>query len=272
MRREKTEPEHEEHQGIELLSGEVRRGAAPAAATTHGGQAEAILFEYLPYANPQDVRDGAMSYLMACQARGNSLHTLANKRIRLRAFYTWLGHDLKIPHIKFPLATPESFTDVECQRLIASAGKHQLMVKTLLYAGLRASEIANLRCSDVTARGIRVRAADAKSGRERTVVVPPDLLAELRQRGSGEASVFGLKNRDRVHDIVKQSARRAGIDPKKAWPHKLRNSYATRLLRRGIDIATVSKQLGHSTITVTSRYLAALEDEELQSKVTKVWE
>ena len=48
------------------------------------------------------------------------------------------------------------------------------------------------------------------------------------------------------------ACKRAGI--KNVSFHTLRHTFATRLVLSGIDIATVSKLLGHSSIHMTMRY------------------
>jgi len=62
-----------------------------------------------------------------------------------------------------------------------------------------------------------------------------------------------LETRDKpsvVRESLRRSGRRAGIE---LTPHMLRHWWATEALNRGVDIKTVSLQLGHSDIAVTLR-------------------
>lgn len=53
-------------------------------------------------------------------------------------------------------------------------------------------------------------------------------------------------------------------------PHDLRRSYATNLLRKGIDLKTVAELLGHSNINTTSKYIH-LSENELVQKIKKIF-
>ncbi len=56
-----------------------------------------------------------------------------------------------------------------------------------------------------------------------------------------------------LHRLVKEVGLRAGIEGMR--PHKLRHSWATRMLRDGAPIAVIQWGLGHSSITTTQKYL-----------------
>ena len=65
----------------------------------------------------------------------------------------------------------------------------------------------------------------------------------------------------------KKAVQLAGI--KKIRFHDTRHSFATRLIRAGVDIITVQKLLGHSKITMTERYAHSLADVKM-SAVSKL--
>jgi len=57
-----------------------------------------------------------------------------------------------------------------------------------------------------------------------------------------------------VRVMLKRLAARAGID-KRVHAHGLRHTHAAQLRAEGVDIAIISRQLGHSSITTTARCL-----------------
>ena len=57
-----------------------------------------------------------------------------------------------------------------------------------------------------------------------------------------------------VRSLLPRLARKAGID-KRVHAHGLRHTMAVELRQEGVDVGIISKQLGHSNISTTSRYL-----------------
>ena len=70
-----------------------------------------------------------------------------------------------------------------------------------------------------------------------------------------------------IGDMIKKYTAEAGIN-KHITPHKCRSSAATNLAASGVSIQAIAKQLGHSNISVTQRYVDVLSEE--QAKTVKV--
>ena len=70
-----------------------------------------------------------------------------------------------------------------------------------------------------------------------------------------------------IRTAFKNACNRAGI--KNLTFHTLRHTFATRLVLAGVDLATVSKLLGHSSIHMTMRY-AHPTPEALKNAVSKL--
>ncbi|MFA9409443.1 MAG: tyrosine-type recombinase/integrase [Candidatus Dadabacteria bacterium] len=86
---------------------------------------------------------------------------------------------------------------------------------------------------------------------------------------SDQERVFTFKGKPigSIRKAFKNSCNRAGI--KNLTFHTLRHTFATRLVLSGVDLATVSKLLGHSTIQMTMRY-SHPTPEALKNAVSKL--
>lgn len=144
-------------------------------------------------------------------------------------------------------------------------GARDLALLEVLYAcGLRASEVALLKISDVDDRFLRVF---GKGSKERLVPIGKKAIAAIDHylthfrpliENTNKAPLF-ITNRGKPMDrhliwkIVKSYAKQAGIK-KNISPHTLRHSFATHLLDGGADLRIIQELLGHSSIKATDRY------------------
>ncbi len=150
----------------------------------------------------------------------------------------------------------------------ARLGKRDRAILELFYAsGLRLSELcrAQLETMDleegfirVTGKGNKTRIVPVggkareslelylKSERPELVKAKTSSHIFLSVRGSALSP-------ERVREIVKQRAQRAGIEST-LYPHLLRHSFATHLLEGGADLRVIQELLGHSDIATTQIY------------------
>ncbi len=136
------------------------------------------------------------------------------------------------------------------------------IILTLLYSsGLRISELLNLKQNDIDykTRTMRIR---GKGDKDRIVLFDEDALALLEDyinlRDESNSLLVYNKNGDKlssryVEIMIKKYAKRAGIE-KKVTPHVLRHSFATHLLKHGVDIRIIQQLLGHASLSTTQIY------------------
>ena len=181
--------------------------------------------------------------------------------------------DIKNP--KRTKSLPKSLNEKEVHDLIESVSikeddtpfkqkskRRDKVILTLLYStGLRISELVKLlkRDIDFDERTIRVR---GKGDKDRIVLFDENtkqlLLDYLDADKNNTEYIFVNKNGNSltpryVQMMIKKYADEAGIK-KKVTPHVLRHSFATHLLKNGVDIRVIQQLLGHSSLSTTQIY------------------
>lgn len=163
---------------------------------------------------------------------------------------------------------PTYLDDSEGDRLLAAARKprDRCLFALMLLAGLRVAEACALRVERLDFGRRELLVYEGKGSRDRLLPLAPRLEAALRdwlgERRTGY--VFpGRKPESHLGTgaaryLVKTAVRRADIhrpDPRQRIScHALRHSFASALVAKGADLATVRDLLGHSNLATTSIY------------------
>jgi integrase/recombinase XerD len=240
-------------------------------------------------------RDDIKSYLERLSRSGTSSATQARRLSALRQFFAFLYGEgirkddptnaLDAPRRERPLPKILSREDVETLITTARAnetaeGLRLLCMLEILYAsGLRVSELVTLPLATVKNRdgfmlvkgkGQKERLAPlnepARMAIKAWLDVREEFLPAGPSRGHAERFLFpsraveGHLTRRRCHQMLKELALAANIDPDKLSPHVLRHAFATHLVEGGADLRSVQTMLGHSDIATTQIYTHVAKD------------
>ena len=166
---------------------------------------------------------------------------------------------------KRPKRVPIVLAREEVDRLFEAATdfRYQTIWMTLYSTGLRLSEAARLRVTDIDSNAMQILVRNGKGGKDRYTVLSLSLLLQLRDyyRAYRPEEWF-FYGRDRQHPpdvrtlqrVFKEDKNRAGIR-KRATPHSLRHSFATHSMEDGANLLYIRDMLGHRAIQSTLVYL-----------------
>lgn len=164
--------------------------------------------------------------------------------------------------------------------------RDRVILHLLTLLGLRISEIGKLNFADLNRNGHELTLHIIGKGNvERYTPVPEGVIGMWDEYISARDKYICTKNLDAtipavfistrgnrltnlaLQRLVNEASKRVLADPERSHlyraitPHALRHTAATLLLSSGWDLKVVSKMLGHSNVSVTSRYLDLLDDE-----------
>jgi integrase/recombinase XerD len=214
-------------------------------------------------------------YALHLQEKGLKATTLKRKLNTVKSLFTFAT---KLNYVRFNVAAalrmPKADSSLanrilkqsQVLKLIqcANDGRDKSLLKLIYATGMRVSEVCRLKWSDFNERedGEVQVTVIGKGNKVRVVIVPATVWLEieaLRTHIEDDEPVFrSVRDRqlDRtmVHKIVKDSAKKAGINPSVS-SHWLRHCHASHALQKGASIALVRDSLGHSSVAITDRYL-----------------
>ena len=133
---------------------------------------------------------------------------------------------------------------------------------SLLYsAGLRRSELLNLKITDIDSKRMLIRVQAAKGNKDRMTLLSKTVLEDLRvyfKEYKPRKWLFeGVSSKQyaptSVVKIIKSSCYKAKVI-RNVTPHTLRHSFATHLLEAGTDLRYIQTLLGHSSSKTTEIY------------------
>ncbi len=244
------------------------------------------------------------AYLIGLANLGLSGATRARRLSAVRQLYAFAfdegwRNDNPAAQVKGPKADrhlPATLSESEVDALLEAAlitgrtpldrARNSCLMQVLYATGMRVSELVALPYAAVLGDPEMVL-VKGKGGKER--LVPLSTPAKMAIRAylkvlqdasldqglaGGQTPKFlfpargklGHLSRVRFYTLIKDFARKAGIDPSGVTPHVLRHAFATHLLANGADLRVIQMLLGHADIATTEIYTHVL-DEKLKALV-----
>jgi len=265
----------------------LERGLADStiAAYVHDIGALATFCEDAGVMPPTEIdRDTLLDFLEYSQAHGLQPVSLARRLVAIKIFFRFMARERIIVNNPAEVmegprlwrVLPDFLSTTEIERLLKAyrprakdplEQRNNTIIETFYATGMRVSELADLLLNGIFIEERIVRVI-GKGDKERIVPLgEPAARALGRYRSevrplldkSGQSPFFFLSvrgrklTRDWVWTLVKEAARRAGIE-KNVYPHMLRHSFASHLLAGGADLRVIQELLGHADIATTQIY------------------
>jgi integrase/recombinase XerD len=214
---------------------------------------------------PEEIR----TYQLYLIKRGVSWSVFNQTVCGLRFLYKHtLKRDWSIEEIRFPKKPrklPVVLSRSEVWEFLRSIKKfkYRVILTTIYAAGLRASEVSNLKLVDIDSERMVIRVEQGKGMKDRYVMLSPRLLDLLRQYWKAERPtgpwLFSAASCNRP--IPTEAIQRTCIKAvhalgwsKAVGPRILRHCFATHLLEAGVNVRTIQMLMGHRSLESTQRY------------------
>ena len=236
----------------------------------------------------QDIKKW-IAFLQAQGKQASTINVTVNRLSRVFNYmfdeeYIEVNVFKKIRQLKTQKKIIYPLNDSEIKQMLLIASRHKykhialrnvVLFSMMLECGLRISEVANLKNEDILENQIIIR--NGKNNKDRALAITPimkkqmikyDRLKKNRyktddyqyyfvsyQRGKlSEKSIWDMMQRIKEQMTIRSVVRFSG--------HTLRHTYAHMAMRNGMDIYTLSKNMGHSSVTMTQNYLQTLKSDD----------
>jgi site-specific recombinase XerD len=220
---------------------------------------------------PEEViEDELNDYLagLALSAKSPSRSAFKHSVYGLRYYYRYVGlpaRAVKLPSLKKDARLPDILNKAELKKLFVAPTllKHRILLMLIYSAGLRSSELINLKIADIDFERSSIHIRRSKYNKDRIVPLFLYMAVGLQKYLALEQPLTWLFNgkllgstysSKAIAQVMREAVKEAGIS-KSVTVHSLRHSFATHLIEDGLNIITVKDLLGHSKIETTMVYL-----------------
>lgn len=278
---------------------EVERGYSPNTIEAYRLDLTKGFFTFLRELGKLDLgqvtRDDIREYMEMLSKRGNSSITRRRKLASLKSFFNYLTENeglevdptASVKSPKVPEKEPVYLTEEESIHLlkaIAQKSRPQVrerdmaMIILLLHTGARASELINLKLTDVDLQQGQIKII-RKGAKEQylhlngeTIMALANYLNSRPQAQNGRffvATNGDNLSRTYIYVTVRRYLSLGGINKGKYGPHLLRHTFCTRLHQKGVSPLVIRDLAGHKNLNTTMRYIK-IENKEQAEAIDKL--
>lgn len=177
---------------------------------------------------------------------------------------------------------PKIVSEEEIIRIIQAASniKHKAIIATIYSAGLRRSELIDLRKQDISFDRKIISIRGAKGKKDRTSMLSETLfvmLIKYLEEYKPNYWLFEGPSRKQysatsIAKVIAKASTEAGLNMR-VTPHILRHSFATHLHEHGTDILHIQKLLGHDSSKTTEIYTHISKKSlgKIKSPLDNIW-
>ena len=229
------------------------------------------IFRILKTTNPtaHQIED----YVLELKQSSYSCSHISNNIVTIEKYSSSCGRKIRFARPKKPKRLIKDFlSEAEVSKIISACKniREKAFLAILAFSGLRNQELCNLKVSDIDLGNNHIKVFNGKGSKDGISNISGEcskiLINYLNkfQREDDDYLFTTLKRGNQyttsdLRKLVKVVSKRAGIK-KRTFPHLLRISLATNLLKRGANITTIQKQLRHTFISTTEIYLRSFPE------------
>ncbi len=229
----------------------------------------AAFLQYYPDTDPKDIEEEQIRiYLLHLIESKNIAASTQNQVINSIKFYyeKLLKQPRKVYHLprpRKPKQLPKVLSQEEVKRLITYPEniKHRCILTIIYAAGLRISEVVNLKIGDLEFERKRILVKNAKGKKDRYTILADKLVASLKRYMElyepkdwlFEGQYGGKYSVRSVQSIFTDAKLKSKVSAY-ATVHTLRHSFATHLLEQGMNLRYIQELLGHESSRTTEIY------------------
>lgn len=194
-----------------------------------------------------------------------------------------------IKNVKEPKVLIHTFSPAEISKMIKyydgknyTDVRNKMILMILFDTGIRVSELMNMKPDQIQDEYFVIY---GKGRKERVVPKNPIVAKFMYKYMAAREKYFSYRNaedyvflsktgrkltEEAIRKMMIDCARAVKVNPKvRVSPHTCRHTFAHQQLKNGLDLYSLSRLLGHESVTVTQRYLESMEDSEIINNAAK---